>query len=230
MTSKGFTHYGFASRDFSSSTLEALEERGFYIVGVQMLPDMTSSMPWANADTGYVVADLEGAGSVKTYKEVIALSKAPKAQGLEGVLEVLTEIWEGELVNWKDAKSLEARSYNHGLADAYKRSIDMLRAYIKDAPKEPQGEPDFSGVVTEDDGVNWVNGRIYNSHVFYNYRDHLAILVWLGKARQWGWLFGDIRSHEAFEDILFTIRNFREFINKRTLRAASDFEENSDGE
>lgn len=60
-------------RDFNCQTIRALAHRGVTIVSLQMIPDMTSSMPWANADRGYVVDD-NGTGRVLTHAEVRALA------------------------------------------------------------------------------------------------------------------------------------------------------------
>ena len=43
--------------DFSKKTIKALAARGITLIGLQAIPDTTSSMPWANASRGYVVND-----------------------------------------------------------------------------------------------------------------------------------------------------------------------------
>ena len=63
-----------AQRDFSKSTLRALAKRAISVVGVQMLPDMSSAMPFANADKGYVVSD-NGTGRVWTFSQVLGAAK-----------------------------------------------------------------------------------------------------------------------------------------------------------
>ena len=45
--------------DFSKKTLNKLARKGIYLIGLQAIPDMTSSMPWANATRGYVINDTE---------------------------------------------------------------------------------------------------------------------------------------------------------------------------
>jgi hypothetical protein len=61
-------------RDFSSSTLRALARKGIAIIGMQALPDMSSSMPYANAARGYVVND-NGCGRVWTFTQVKEAAK-----------------------------------------------------------------------------------------------------------------------------------------------------------
>lgn len=66
-------HHSIASSDFSKSTLRRLANKGVLVTGIQMIPDMTSPMPWANASKGYVVSD-NGQGQVKTFTEVLSLA------------------------------------------------------------------------------------------------------------------------------------------------------------
>jgi hypothetical protein len=66
-------HHSIASSDFSKSTLRRLSNKGILVTGIQMVPDMTSSMPWANATKCYVVAN-NGQGQVKSFTEVLALA------------------------------------------------------------------------------------------------------------------------------------------------------------
>lgn len=56
--------------DFSKRTLKALARRGIRLIGLQAIPDMTSSMPMANATRGYVVDD-NGCGRVWNFAEVM---------------------------------------------------------------------------------------------------------------------------------------------------------------
>lgn len=56
--------------DFSAKTLRALSRKGIRLVGLQAIPDMSSSMPYANADRGYVVDD-NGTGRVWTFLQVL---------------------------------------------------------------------------------------------------------------------------------------------------------------
>jgi hypothetical protein len=63
-----------ARRDFSSKTLRALSRKGVELVGVQALPDMSSDMPFANAERGFVVAD-NGTARVWTFAQVLGAAK-----------------------------------------------------------------------------------------------------------------------------------------------------------
>jgi hypothetical protein len=47
----------FAAKDFSKAVRKSLARKGMRVVGIQMLPDYSSSMPMANAIRGYVVDD-----------------------------------------------------------------------------------------------------------------------------------------------------------------------------
>ena len=61
-------------RDFSAKTRNALARKGIRITGLQAIPDMTSSMPFANATRGYVVND-NGCGRVWTFNEVMEAAR-----------------------------------------------------------------------------------------------------------------------------------------------------------
>ena len=60
--------------DFSAKTIKSLSRKGITLVGLQAIPDMTSSMPWANAERGYVVND-NGTCRVLGFADMIALAK-----------------------------------------------------------------------------------------------------------------------------------------------------------
>lgn len=60
-----------AVRDFSAKTVRALANKGIRLIGTQLLPDMSSGMPLANAERGYVVDD-NGTGRVWTHSQVRA--------------------------------------------------------------------------------------------------------------------------------------------------------------
>lgn len=60
-------------RDFSATENKRLARKGIAIVGLQALPDMTSAMPYANAQTGYVLND-NGTSKVRSYLAVKALA------------------------------------------------------------------------------------------------------------------------------------------------------------
>lgn len=60
--------------DFSRSTLRALSRKGIRIVGLTIIPNMSSDMPWANGDRGYNVDD-NGCGRVWTFAQVLEAAK-----------------------------------------------------------------------------------------------------------------------------------------------------------
>ena len=62
-----------ARRDFGSKTLHTLAKRGIEVVSVQMLPG-AGSMPWANAERGYLVSQ-DGCGKVWTFSQVLEAAK-----------------------------------------------------------------------------------------------------------------------------------------------------------
>lgn len=60
--------------DFSRKTLSALARKGITIVGLQAIPDMSSSMPFANAARGYLVDD-NGCGRCWTFNQVMEAAR-----------------------------------------------------------------------------------------------------------------------------------------------------------
>lgn len=58
-----------ASDDFGKRAVTKLAKKGITFIGVQAIPDYTSTMPFGNAARGYVVDD-NGCGRVWTYQEV----------------------------------------------------------------------------------------------------------------------------------------------------------------
>ncbi len=56
---------------FSAKTNSNLSKRGIRVLGLVALPDMASSMPMANASTGYSVDD-NGTGRIWTFAQVLA--------------------------------------------------------------------------------------------------------------------------------------------------------------
>lgn len=61
------------AKDFSKGVRAALAHKGVRIIGAQPIPDMSSEMPWANAERGYKLDD-NGCGIVRSYREVLALA------------------------------------------------------------------------------------------------------------------------------------------------------------
>ena len=58
--------------DFSKSTLRKLAQKGITLIGIQAIPDMSSSMPFANAERGYVMND-NGTCRVLTFSQVMKI-------------------------------------------------------------------------------------------------------------------------------------------------------------
>ncbi len=59
--------------DFSKKTLQKLASKGISIIGITLIPDPTSSMPYANGERGYMLDD-NGTGRVRTFPEVLSLA------------------------------------------------------------------------------------------------------------------------------------------------------------
>ena len=58
------------NRHFNAKTIKALTRKGISIIGLTAIPDMSSDMPCANAETGYVIND-NGTGKVWTFRQVL---------------------------------------------------------------------------------------------------------------------------------------------------------------
>jgi hypothetical protein len=59
---------------FTAIIRRRLLSKGIAILGTVAIPDMTSSMPWANPSRAYSLND-NGTGCIRTYAEVEALAK-----------------------------------------------------------------------------------------------------------------------------------------------------------
>jgi len=59
--------------DFNRKTLRKLASLGIKLIGIQAIPDMASSMPYANASRGYVLDD-NGTCRVRGFMEVLKLA------------------------------------------------------------------------------------------------------------------------------------------------------------
>lgn len=59
--------------DFSRKTLRALAAKGIRLIGLQAIPDMSSDMPWANAERGYVLDD-NGTCRVVSFRQVMGMA------------------------------------------------------------------------------------------------------------------------------------------------------------
>jgi hypothetical protein len=56
-------------RDFSATTIRRLLRKGIVIVAPRAIPDMTSAMPYANAERGWLVND-NGTARIWTFAQV----------------------------------------------------------------------------------------------------------------------------------------------------------------
>lgn len=59
--------------DFSKKTLRALARKGITLIGLTVIPDNTSSMPFANGSRGYCLND-NGCHRIRSFVEVQALA------------------------------------------------------------------------------------------------------------------------------------------------------------
>lgn len=59
--------------DFSKKTLSALARKGIRLVGLTVIPDMSSDMPFANGSRGYQLDD-NGCHRIRTFKEVLEMA------------------------------------------------------------------------------------------------------------------------------------------------------------
>lgn len=56
--------------DFSRKTLAALAKKGIRLIGLTVIPNMASDMPWATGERGYKVDD-NGCGRVWSFADVM---------------------------------------------------------------------------------------------------------------------------------------------------------------
>lgn len=59
---------------FGKRAVKGLAAKGITLVGMTIVPDMTSSMPYANGQKAYELDD-NGMGIVRTLMQVLALAK-----------------------------------------------------------------------------------------------------------------------------------------------------------
>lgn len=59
--------------DFSKRTIAALAHKGITLVGLTIIPDMSSSMPYANGTRAYVLDD-DGCQRIRSFAEVLELA------------------------------------------------------------------------------------------------------------------------------------------------------------
>ena len=60
--------------DFSKKTLRSLSRKGIAIVGITLIPDMSSALPFANGDRGYQIND-NGCGRVWSFSQVLEAAR-----------------------------------------------------------------------------------------------------------------------------------------------------------
>jgi hypothetical protein len=60
--------------DFSKKTLAALARKGIRLIGLTVIPNMSSDMPFANGDRGYQIDD-NGCHRIKTFREMLELAR-----------------------------------------------------------------------------------------------------------------------------------------------------------
>ena len=63
-----------AIRNFGKRTVNSLAKRGITFIGMTVIPDMNSSMPLANGETGYEIND-NGVAKLKTFLEIIKIAE-----------------------------------------------------------------------------------------------------------------------------------------------------------
>lgn len=60
-------------RDFSRKTVSALARKGIRIIGITVIPDPTSDLPFASGERGYSLDD-NGCGRIVTFAQVLELA------------------------------------------------------------------------------------------------------------------------------------------------------------
>lgn len=60
--------------DFSKKTIRALTRKGIRLIGLTVIPDMSSDMPFANGDRGYCLND-NGCHRIRSFREVMELAQ-----------------------------------------------------------------------------------------------------------------------------------------------------------
>lgn len=58
---------------FNKTVIKKLMKKNIVIIGLQAIPNMDSEMPWANAETGYILDD-NGCSKVRTRAQVIEMA------------------------------------------------------------------------------------------------------------------------------------------------------------
>lgn len=60
--------------DFSKKTLAALARKGISLIGLTVIPDMSSDMPFANGERGYCLND-NGCHRIRSFREVLEMAR-----------------------------------------------------------------------------------------------------------------------------------------------------------
>jgi len=60
--------------DFSKKTIAALARKGISLIGLTVIPDMASAMPFANGERGYCLNE-NGCHRIRTFKEVLEMAR-----------------------------------------------------------------------------------------------------------------------------------------------------------
>ena len=60
--------------DFSKKTLSSLARKGITLIGLTVIPNMSSALPFANGDRGYQIND-NGCGRIWTFSQVLEAAR-----------------------------------------------------------------------------------------------------------------------------------------------------------
>ena len=60
--------------DFSAKTIRSLARKGIRLIGLTVIPNMASDMPFATGDRGYNVND-NGCGRIWTFTQVLEAAR-----------------------------------------------------------------------------------------------------------------------------------------------------------
>ena len=60
--------------DFSKKTTAALARKGITLIGLTVIPNMSSDMPYANGSRGYCLND-NGCHRIRSFTEVMELAR-----------------------------------------------------------------------------------------------------------------------------------------------------------
>lgn len=60
-------------RDFSASTRKSLSRKGIVIIGLTVIPNANSNMPFATGERGYRIND-NGCGRILSFSQILELA------------------------------------------------------------------------------------------------------------------------------------------------------------